>query len=251
MVGIYKITSPSEKVYIGQSWNIDNRKYRYERHYCVAQPKLYNSLVKYGWEAHTFEIELELRDDISQDSLDTWEQYFMDKYRGAGFELMNLREAGSCGKHAEETKNKISKINKGRIFGPRSEEVKIKISKSNTGKKRTPEQIRNISKAHIGIQTGTKNGMFGKKHTEEVKAFMRGRTRTPEQIANWKEANIGKHTFNQSLRPILQFTKSSEFIREWSYINEAQKELKISNIWRCCSGGTKTAGGFIWCFKDQ
>lgn len=26
MIGIYKITSPSNRVYIGQSWNIDLRK---------------------------------------------------------------------------------------------------------------------------------------------------------------------------------------------------------------------------------
>ena len=30
MVGIYKIVSPTNKVYIGQSWNIENRKSGYD-----------------------------------------------------------------------------------------------------------------------------------------------------------------------------------------------------------------------------
>jgi hypothetical protein len=48
MIGIYKITSPSKKVYIGQSVNIEKRKYFYEIGNCKKQIKLYNSIKKYG-----------------------------------------------------------------------------------------------------------------------------------------------------------------------------------------------------------
>ena len=48
-IGIYKIVSPSEKIYIGQSINIEKR---WEKNYktlkCKTQTKLYNSLKKYG-----------------------------------------------------------------------------------------------------------------------------------------------------------------------------------------------------------
>jgi predicted GIY-YIG superfamily endonuclease len=43
MIGIYKITSPSGKIYIGSSKNIERRKedYRYKRFkYQINQPKL-------------------------------------------------------------------------------------------------------------------------------------------------------------------------------------------------------------------
>lgn len=36
-IGIYKITSPSNKVYIGQSRNIDKRLLKYKRLICERQ----------------------------------------------------------------------------------------------------------------------------------------------------------------------------------------------------------------------
>ena len=41
MVGIYKITNPSGKIYIGQSVNIDNRISSYKNLKCKNQTKLY------------------------------------------------------------------------------------------------------------------------------------------------------------------------------------------------------------------
>jgi len=56
MIGIYKITSPSGKIYIGQTMDVGKRKKSYEKLKCKGQPKLYNSLVKYGFSEHIFEI---------------------------------------------------------------------------------------------------------------------------------------------------------------------------------------------------
>lgn len=49
-------------------------------------------------------------------------------------------------------------------------------------------------------------------------------------------------------KKILQFTKSGEFLREWQSMNEASRQLKINcgNIWSCCRGKRKYAGGFVW-----
>ena len=57
MVGIYKITSPSNKIYVGKSIDLDERKknYKYEGRR-KKQHKLNNSINKYGWENHLFEI---------------------------------------------------------------------------------------------------------------------------------------------------------------------------------------------------
>ena len=54
--GIYKITSPSGKVYIGQSIDIKRRFTSYKTlNKSKRQVKLYNSFVKYGVENHIFE----------------------------------------------------------------------------------------------------------------------------------------------------------------------------------------------------
>ena len=56
ITGIYKITSPSGKVYVGQSKNILSRWYKYSKMNCEKQTVLYRSLKKYGFENHSFDI---------------------------------------------------------------------------------------------------------------------------------------------------------------------------------------------------
>ena len=49
-------------------------------------------------------------------------------------------------------------------------------------------------------------------------------------------------------KKILQFTKSGEFIREWSSMSEASRRLGIAkqSICSCCLGKRKSAGGYVW-----
>ena len=46
----------------------------------------------------------------------------------------------------------------------------------------------------------------------------------------------------------LQYNKNGEFIKKWSSVREIERCLGISNeaISHCCTGKTKTAGGYIW-----
>lgn len=183
MVGIYKITSPSGKVYIGQSWNIEQRKGYYSRLRCNRQPKLYASLVKHGWDAHTFEVIVPLPEDIDQSVLDNYEILYWQQHMDCNVDLMNTRGPGVGGKHSEETKQKMSKsfkgINKGRpswnkgvCFSEESkkrmsdskkgsrhtEETKQKMSKTRTGRKRPPfseDWIRKMSEAKRGSKSPT------------------------------------------------------------------------------------------------
>ena len=64
--------------------------------------------------------------------------------------------------------------------------------------------------------------------------------------------NSKKSAIKRSI-PILQFTKSGEFIKEWSSINEASRQLGIalSSIAACLRYGRKHAGGFVWRYKDR
>ena len=44
-----------------------------------------------------------------------------------------------------------------------------------------------------------------------------------------------------------------EFIKEWECIRDVERELKIANqnISKCCRKKRKTAGGFIWRYKED
>ena len=53
-------------------------------------------------------------------------------------------------------------------------------------------------------------------------------------------------------KPILQYSLSGEFIREWDSGKSASEELNINSghISECCKGKLKTCGGFIWKYKE-
>ncbi|MBC7845541.1 MAG: GIY-YIG nuclease family protein [Flavobacterium sp.] len=109
---IYKITSPSNAIYIGKSINIIKRQIHYRNLHCKSQKRLYNSIVKYGWENHIFEIVLE---NIKTDEeLSEKEIFYIKKYNSfsgnnsLGLNL-TLGGEGSAGIiHTDETKLKIS-----------------------------------------------------------------------------------------------------------------------------------------------
>ena len=72
-----------------------------------------------------------------------------------------------------------------------------------------------------------------------------------------KKYNINYGTRNQMVsmklsKPVLQYTKSGEFVREWKSIMDVQRNLGYysQNISQCCTGKRKSANGYIWKFND-
>lgn len=163
MIGIYKITSPSNKVYIGQSVNINRRfNHYFKLQSCKNQIHLYNSLLKYGVENHKFDILLE----CTRQELDLYETFWYNFYKNMNFTLLNLKEPGSKGKHhpdsllkiieglkkrkpTDYTKQKIRNSLKGHEV---TNETREKISKSKLGKKLSDEHKEKISNAMKGKQ---------------------------------------------------------------------------------------------------
>ena len=130
MKGIYKILNPTGKIYIGQSIDIDKRKIQYQR--CNKDIKgqriLYNSLKKYGWEQHTFEI---LEECFEDNQLLERETYWKNYFKVLEVPSLCCKIDGRGGKHSEETKNRISLGNTGK---KRSKEICEKIRQAVTGK---------------------------------------------------------------------------------------------------------------------
>lgn len=74
--GIYEITSPSNRVYIGQSININKRWKNYKNSDCKGQPVLYKSFKKYSPKAHIFEI----IEECDKSELNCRERFWQDEY---------------------------------------------------------------------------------------------------------------------------------------------------------------------------
>ena len=86
MTGIYKITSPTNKVYIGQSVNIERRFYSYLKpHNCKKQPRLFNSFVKHGVQNHIFQI---IKECLITE-LNYFERLYQDFYDCIGINGLN------------------------------------------------------------------------------------------------------------------------------------------------------------------
>ena len=113
MIGIYKITNPLNKIYIGQSINIERRFKEYQKHQQITTigSKLFNSIKKYGCNNHQFEI----IEECNLEQLNEKEIYWGLKFDVLGKNGLNLRLGDSNGLCSEETKQKIGYGNKGKL----------------------------------------------------------------------------------------------------------------------------------------
>jgi group I intron endonuclease len=155
MVGIYKITSPTGKIYIGQSTKIEQRFQYYKNLNCTQQVKLLRSLQKYKPESHNFEI----IEECEESKLNLRERYWQEQYdvlnKEKGLNLRYTKVDDRSGTMSEETKERmsISKIgNKNTMHGKtHSEETKKKISEKRKGHKHSDETKKLYSEQRLGI----------------------------------------------------------------------------------------------------
>jgi group I intron endonuclease len=120
--GIYKITSPSGRVYIGQSKSLQQRY----RDYLYPRPpshlsKIYNSFQKYGKESHTFTV-LEITKD-----LESRELFYIKKHNSVEEGLNTYYSVHSIFV-SDETKKKMSKNMKENWTKERKESHSKRIS---------------------------------------------------------------------------------------------------------------------------
>ena len=183
LVGIYKITSPSNKVYIGQSVDILKRKASYKRQDCVNQPRLHKSLLKYGFDSHSFDI-LCLCDKCE---LNEKEKSYILEY-DSFLNGLNLTSGGdSCNVRSDETKIKMSIAQKGNIKCKgykHSEESKKLMSENRKGKIISESGRKNMSLVQLG-----------KKMSEETKQKisdkLKGKKKSETHIISMSKAMMG------------------------------------------------------------
>lgn len=204
VIGIYKITSPSGKIYIGQSCDIDKRwKYEYFKLHCKHQVKLYHSFLKHGVENHKFEV-IHTLDVYDENELNALEIYYINKFNTFETEHgLNLTNGGSNGKLSEETKKKISEAHKGEknpMYGKKGKDCPY------FGKKDSDETRRKKSEARKGITAWNKGIPNSEEHRKKISDATKGKSkiRTLEHIKNNAIANTGKKRDGQALLNIIE-----------------------------------------------
>lgn len=181
---IYKITSPSNKIYVGQTKNFKSRINNYKNGHCKKQVKLFNSIKKYGFEEHHYEI---LEENITSLILSNEREIYWIKFYDSNNSGLNCSKGGT-GKVPllkEEVKEKIrlatqkrwdSGEMKGMTGKKLSEDHKKAILLSNIGSKRSSETIEKLkfAKANRTLEQNenwlvSMNLRTGYKQTDETK----------------------------------------------------------------------------------
>lgn len=212
--GIYKITSPSGKVYIGQSIDIYKRWEGHKSHNGIG-PKLKNSYIKYGFDSHVKDVLEEC--DIKQlnEREIYWKQHYLDIHGWDNVLFCELYDNGG---------------------GPKSKETKAKQSVSQKANLAKPE-VKEKRKINC-ILAANRPGV-----QEQAVANTDWVTREINRLKSMDYSKLKKAVF--------QFDLNDKFIKEWDGFIDIKCELNYdqSTIRKCCKGRQKTAYGYIWKYK--
>ena len=110
MIGIYKIVNTlNDKVYIGQTINIDFRFYEHKRKLRLKQH--YNSYLQNAYNKYGECFSYEIIEECSLEELDEreiyWINYYKSNNREYGYNIMSGGQSNRC--NAQESRDKISK----------------------------------------------------------------------------------------------------------------------------------------------
>jgi group I intron endonuclease len=126
--GIYKITNPSGRVYIGQSIDVQTRFSKYRSLHCPGQRRLVASLKKYGAASHTFEIiEIVCDEALLVERERFWQGHF-DVVGDHGLNCKLVTKSSHSGRHSQETRALIAKSNTGKRVNEAARE-KMRVAK--------------------------------------------------------------------------------------------------------------------------
>lgn len=289
MVGIYKITNPKGKIYIGQSKHIEKRWERYSYcEYMYENNKLYNSLRCYGYSFHLFEIIEECGEDMLNDREVYWIEFYKScckkypEYKGLNIELGGNKppERKKGYKMSEESKKIISEKAKLRHAEGRyvesakkrkrppvakiKKEKLLKKEKQRLSKEELSEKLSKAKNQYYSTDLGkiTKEKMsksfWNSRNKEEYKKTQSERFKGRESPMKGKK-QTEKHkkalkNVQEGLKKtIIQKDMNGHFIKEWVGLVTIKKEIGLNPdvIRMVCKGKYKQHGGYKWEYKNK
>jgi group I intron endonuclease len=212
---IYKITNPSNKVYVGKTYDL--RK-RINAHKCSAKKGknliLHNSIRKYGWENH----QLEIIETVDDSLLDEREIFWVNEFKSYCQENpmgMNMTKGGEGQRnswmHDTERRKHMSEMKK-----------------------------------------GEGNDFYGKNHSEETKELMSQKAKERQKI---KKSNIPKWGAEKGrlkvIKPCVAYDSKGEFIGEYESLTDCANALGVrrGNVSDCLAYGSWISGKYMVRYK--
>ena len=256
---IYALCDPdTEEVrYIGKS-NSTRRRYSDHINECRTNRKSHKiSWIKSLLSKNKKPL-MKILDEVPENDWKLWEIHYIELYRSKGASLTNLTKGGQGGsgyKHTEECKQRMSKSKKGLKL---SDEHKNSISEAVKKKaKETPNYNRSGNNLKQPLDKDLLYELYINENLsipEISKKLDCSEKKVWDNLQDYgikKDKRIWKkQCASKSKKIVLQYDISGNLIKEWSSVKEIIKKLKIKPD-KCCRGEVKSAGGFIWRYKDE
>ncbi len=230
MIGIYKITSPKNRIYIGQSININQRFTSYNNiNQNLSHVRLKNSFNKYGVENHKFEIiEICLNEQLNERERYWQEFYDVLSKKGLNCKLTSTND--KSGYLSKEIKDKISKAHAGKKL---SQKTKDKISEF--------MKTRPISEFQKQRSSECNKGKIISNEQKELLSNLRKQ----EYLNN--KLSIGKKGKDS---PFAKKVKCLISNKEWNTLTECclENNLSIKNMSKKLNGARKNNTNYIYIY---
>jgi group I intron endonuclease len=232
IIGIYKIISPTGRIYVGQSVNINKRFSDYKYKDVINQVRLCASFNKYGVDAHIFEIIEECEFEL----LNIRERYWQDHYNVLSRKGLNcvLTETDEQPRVISEyTREKMKKSALGKVFSDESkkkmseaqkrnmtDEKREYLKKLNLGRKHTEEQKRKISEKNKGKKVSEETKIKisekakGRKISEETRKKMSERAKNISNETRKKMSDVARNRSEDTRRKMSDAKKGKKATEE-------------------------------------
>ena len=213
---IYKITSPSGRVYVGKTKRLKIRIWEYRWRSKKRKSIIHDSIKGYGWEAHKLEVIEEVSDELLNEREMFWikelNTFYLDNEKG-----MNMTKGGDGNvpswKHNIERRKKQSKA-----------------------------------------FSGKNNPFYGKTHSEEYKKrksleVSEYNKKNGVKVPKWG-AEKGRLKI---IKPVVVYNSNGEFIKEYVSATDAAKDLGINrtSINDVLRKKHTNASGFVFKYKTE
>lgn len=214
---IYKITSPSGKLYVGKTYDL--RK-RINSHKCSSKVNkniiLYNSIRKYGWDAH----KLEIIEEVDKLLLNEREVFWIKELNSYCYDNANG----------------------------------LNMTKGGEGQSSTWMHKTELRKFFSDKFSGEGNPFYGKKHTKETIQFFseNAKIRNKKEgrvVPKWG-AEKGRL---KVIKSVISYDSNGNFYKEYESVTNASKDLGLptSSVSASCRGAQTNSGGYIFKFKTE
>ena len=233
-MNIYKLTSPSHKVYIGQATNVLARWRKHEQNAKANKAGfLYSAIRKYGWDSFDKEVidHASSKEELNQKEI-YWIAFYESQNPEKGYNMTEGGEGRCGGTNSPEHRKRISESTKGRKI---SLETRQKISKTLSGKyHRTPETRKKIGQLAASWVWIKKENEANKRVTQEkLQEFLEagwtlGRNSLP--CSEETKKKIGQANKGKKLPPISEETREKLRASSTGRIlsEEARKKISIA-----------------------